>query len=311
MQKITIIGSGNVGATAAFLIAGFGLADVVLLDIIEGIPQGKALDMSQAAPLMGADGKLKGTNNYEDITDSNIVVVTAGLPRRPGMSRLDLLEKNGAIITQVVEKVTRFAPRAIMLIVTNPLDVMSYLAYRKSGWPKHRVIGMGGLLDSARFSYFLSSAANIPVTSANGIVIGAHGNTMVPLTSQATISGRPADKFISHEEMQTIVEKTKHGGAEIVSLLKTGSAFYAPATAIFTMVKAVINNEKRTISTCCLAEGEYEQSGLFLNLPAVIGAGGLEKIVELDISASEMKALKLSAEGIKKANEELNSDYEH
>jgi len=305
MRKITIIGSGNVGSTAAFLIAGFGLADVVLLDIIEGVPQGKALDMSQAVPLMEAETSILGTNDYADIADSDVVVVTAGLPRRPGMSRLDLLEKNGAIITQVVEKVNEFAPNAIMLIVTNPLDVMVYLAYRKSGRPKERVIGMGGLLDSARWRYFLSVAANVPVTKVGGIVIGAHGNTMVPLASQATISGRPATELIKATDMESIVEKTKHGGAEIVGLLKTGSAFYAPGTAIFTMVKAIINDEKRLISTCCLPGGEYGQSGLFLNLPAVIGAGGLEKIVELDISASEKKALELSAAGIKKANAEF------
>ncbi len=308
MRKITIIGSGNVGATAAFLIAGSGLADVVLLDIIEGVPQGKALDMSQAVPLMEAETSILGTNNYADITDSDVVVVTAGLPRRPGMSRLDLLGGNGAIITQVVEKVSEFAPNAVLIIVTNPLDVMSFLAYRKGGRPKQQVIGMGGLLDSARWRYFLSIAANVPTTKVGGLVIGAHGNTMVPLASLATISGRPATEFISPSDMKSVVEKTKHGGAEIVGLLKTGSAFYAPGTAIFTMIKAIINDEKRIISTCCLPDGEYGQSGLFLNLPAVIGAGGLEKIIELDISAAEKEALNLSAAGIREANKELISD---
>lgn len=305
MEKISIIGSGNVGATAAMLIAGNALADVVLLDIVGGVPQGKALDISQAMSLFDSKAMVGGTDDYADLTGSSVVVVAAGLPRQPGMSRLDLLKKNAAIVESVIGQAVKSAPAAILLMVTNPLDIMTYLAYKKSGLPKERVMGMGGLLDSARMRFFLAQMGNVPVTEVDAMVIGAHGDEMVPLVSQAKISGRLAAECLSPEELQAAVEGTKLVGAAIVELLKTGSAFYAPGAAIYQMVKAILNDEKRLTSTCCLAAGKYGLDGIFINLPAIIGAGGVEEIVELEISDEERAALERSAAGVKKAIKEL------
>lgn len=308
MKKTSIIGSGNVGATAALLIAAQGLADVTLLDIVEGTPQGKALDMSQAMALFDSNAKIRGTNDYGDLADSDVVVVTAGLPRRPGMPRSDLLSKNAAIVGSVVERVVKHAPQAILLMVTNPLDAMTYLAYKKSGWPKHRVMGMGGLLDTSRMRYYLAEAGGTAITGVEAMVVGAHGDDMVPVSSLAELDERRAGELLGKDVLSGIAEKTRHGGAEIVGLLKTGSAFYAPGASVATMVKAILKDEKETISTCCLAEGEYGQNGLFLNLPAIIGAGGVEKIVELDLSPDESAALKRSAESVRASIEELGFD---
>ncbi len=307
MKKVSIIGSGNVGATAALITAKEALGDVVLLDVVQGIPQGKALDLSAAMSLFQSPSKITGTDDYDDISGSDVVVITAGLPRQPGMSRSDLLKKNSAIVTSVVENIVDRCPDAILLIVTNPLDVMTYLAFKKSGLPKNRVLGMGGLLDTSRLRFFIAEAAEVEVERVEAMVIGAHSNDMVPLISLAKIDGKPVSEVLDKEAIEVIKEKTVNGGAKIVSLLKTGSAFYAPGSSAAAMVKAIIRDEKVTIPTCCLTEGEYGFNGIYINLPAIIGGGGVEKIVELEISESERGELNNSAEAIKTSIDELES----
>ena len=305
MKKVSIIGSGNVGATAALITAKEALADVVLLDIVEGVPQGKALDLSQAMSLFESPAHIIGTNDYDDITGSDVVVITAGLPRQPGMSRSDLLKKNSAIVTNVIENVVDRCPEAILLIVTNPLDVMSYLAFKKSGLPKNRVMGMGGLLDTSRLRYFISDVCEVDIERVYAMVIGAHSNDMVPLISLARIDDKPLNEILGIDAMEEIKEKTINGGAKIVSYLKTGSAFYAPGSSAARMVRAILRDEKTTIPTCCLAEGEYGIDGIYINLPAVIGSGGVEKIVETNISDAERGKLLGSVEAIKSSIREL------
>jgi len=305
MKKVSIIGSGNVGATAALVTAKEAIGDVILLDVVEGIPQGKALDLSQAMSLFDSPSKITGTNDYDDITGSDVIVITAGLPRQPGMSRSDLLKKNSAIVEVVVENVVDRCPDAVLLIVTNPLDVMTYLAFKKSGLPKNRVMGMGGLLDTSRLRFFIAAACEVDIERVDAIVIGAHSNDMVPLISLAKIDDKPISELLGIDAIEKIKEETINGGAKIVSHLKTGSAFYAPGSSAAKMVRAILRDEKVTIPTCCLAEGEYGIDGIYINLPATLGCGGVENIIEMDISKSEQDELKSSAEAIRVSIDEL------
>ena len=303
--KISIIGSGNVGANAALLTAVSGVADIVLVDVVDGLAKGKALDISHALSIMGIDAKVDGHAHFTYIVDSKIVVVTAGLARQPGMSRTDLLYKNAAIVKSVMAQVKNYAPNAIVIMVTNPLDAMTHLAWRETGFPPERVMGMGGLLDSGRFIYFLAEAAGVDRSTVEALVIGSHGDEMVPLAGLATASGRTLEMILGQEALAEVAEKTRRGGAEIVGLLKTGSAAYGPGAAISLMVKSIINDEKRVFPVCCLARGEYGQDGIYLNLPAVLGARGVERIVKLELPEAEQDALAASAAAVRKMLQEL------
>jgi malate dehydrogenase len=303
--KVSVIGAGNVGAEVARRIAEKNLADVVLLDILEGIPQGKALDMLQAGPIVGYNSKLFGTNDYADLKDSEVVVITAGLARKPGMSRDDLLKKNAEIITSTCEKIKQTAPNSIILVVTNPLDTMTYLAWKTSGFKSQRVLGMAPLLDLARMAAFISMELNVPVTEVKAMVLGTHGDLMVPVASKTTVSGKPISQMLSKEKIDQIVERTRNGGAEIVSFLKTGSAYYAPSAAAAYMVEAILKDKKEVIPSSVLARGEYGLNDLYVGLPAKLGKNGVEEIIEIDLTESEKEALKNSAEAIRKNNSKI------
>jgi malate dehydrogenase len=300
--KVSVIGAGNVGAEVARRLAEKDLADIVLLDIIEGIPQGKALDMLQAGPVAGYNSRIIGTNNFADIKDSGIVVVTAGLARKPGMSRDDLLQKNAAITTAVVENIKKYAPDAIILIVTNPLDTMTYLAWKVSGFKPNRVLGMAPLLDLARMAAFIALELNVPATEVKAVVLGTHGDLMVPIPSQTTVSGKPITDLLSKEKIAQIVKRTQNGGAEIVAYLKTGSAYYAPSAAAAYMAEAILQDKKEIICSSVLAQGEYGLNDLYIGLPARLGKNGVEEIVALELSREEMDALQKSANAIRETN---------
>lgn len=297
--KITIVGAGNVGATAAHWIASKELADVVLIDVVEGVPQGKALDLLQSSPVEGFDLSIKGTNDYADTADSDVVVITAGLPRKPGMSRDDLLRTNAKIVTEVTERVCKYSPNTILVIVSNPLDAMAYIAKKVSGFPRERVIGMAGVLDSSRFRTFVAEAANVSVEDVYGFVYGGHGDTMVPMTRYCSIAGVPLEKFLPKDKIDQIVERTKNGGAEIVNYLKTGSAFYAPAASVVQMVEAIVRDKKRVLPCAVCLEGEYGYKGLFVGVLAKLGTKGIEQVVELDLNETEKTNLKKSADAVK------------
>ncbi|MHB1323568.1 MAG: malate dehydrogenase [Coriobacteriia bacterium] len=298
LPKVTVVGAGQVGATTALLIALKSLADVVLVDVAEGIPQGKALDMMHARSVERFASTVTGTNEYGPTAGSDVVVVTAGLPRKPGMTREDLLAANGAIVRSVVAEVRESSPDAVLVLVTNPLDVMAHLAWRVSGFPAERVIGMGGVLDSARFAYFIAQATGAPITDVDALVIGAHGDTMVPLPRFSTVAGTPVSELLPAAEVADIVRRTVHGGAEVVSLLKTGSAFYAPAASVTQMVAAILGDTGAVLPCCVLLGGEYGLSGLHLNVPAALGQSGVRSIPELDLDAAELEALRASAVGV-------------
>jgi len=298
LPKVTVVGAGQVGATTALLIALKSLADVVLVDVAEGVPQGKALDMMHARSVERFASTVTGTNEYGPTAGSDVVVVTAGLPRKPGMTREDLLAANGAIVRSVVAEVRESSPDAVLVLVTNPLDVMAHLAWRMSGFPAERVIGMGGVLDSARFAYFIAQATGAPITDVDAIVIGAHGDTMVPLPRFSTVAGTPLPELLPAAEVADMVRRTVHGGAEVVSLLKTGSAFYAPAASVTQMVAAILGDTGAVLPCCVLLGGEYGLSGLHLNVPAGLGQSGVRSIPELDLDAAELEALRASAVGV-------------
>jgi len=300
--KISVIGAGNVGAEVARRIVEKELADVVLVDIIEGIPQGKALDMLQAGPIVGYNSIITGTNDFAEIKDSQVVVVTAGLARKPGMSRDDLLQKNAAIVTSVVENIKKYAPDSIILTVTNPLDTMTYLAWKVSGFAPNRILGMAPLLDLARMSAFIAMELNVPVTEVKSMVLGTHGDLMVPVPSQTTVSGKPISELISKDKIDKIVDRTRDGGAEIVGYLKTGSAYYAPSAAAAYMVEAILKDKKEIISASVYANGEYGLKNLYIGLPAKIGEKGVENIVEIKLTIEEKRALQKSAEAIRENN---------
>jgi malate dehydrogenase len=304
-KKIAVIGAGQVGGTTAELLALKELGDVVLVDIIEGFPQGKALDLAHMGPVYGYDTQIRGTNSYEDIKDSDIVVVTSGIPRKPGMSRDDLVTTNGNIIKEVTSNIVKYAPNAIIIMVTNPLDAMTFLAYKTSGFPKNRIIGMAGILDSSRFRAFLSMELNVSVKAINAFVLGSHGDTMVPSVTYTTVGGVPVKDLVPKERLDEIVKRTRKAGGEIVSLLKTGSAFYAPAAGITQMVESILHDKKELLPCCALCEGEYGIKDSFMGVPVLLGANGLEKIVEFKLSTEEEADLKRSAEAIKKTCEEL------
>jgi malate dehydrogenase len=298
-NKVTVIGAGNVGATTAQRIAEAGLADVVLVDIVEGLPQGKGLDLAEAAPVVGHDAAVTGTNDYADTAESDIVVVTSGLARQPGMSRDDLMAKNAGIVRAVVEQAVRHSPSAILIVVTNPLDAMCHVAMQASGFPRERVIGMAGVLDSARFRTFIARELGVSVEDTHAFVLGGHGDTMVPLPRYSTVAGIPITELLPPERVQALVERTANGGAEIVALLKTGSAFYAPAAATFEMVEAILLDRKRVLPCATYLQGEYGVDGLFVGVPVVLGAGGMERVIEIKLSADEQDAFGRSADAVR------------
>jgi malate dehydrogenase len=298
-NKITVVGAGNVGATAAHWLASKELGDVVLVDIIEGMPQGKALDLAQAAPVEGYDARLVGsTNDYSLTKDSDVVIITSGLARKPGMSRDDLLKTNAGIVSSVVDEVVRYSPDSILIIVSNPLDAMCQVALRRSGFPKHRVIGMAGVLDSARMRCFLAEALNVSVENVTAFVLGGHGDTMVPLPRYSTCAGIPITELLSPEQIESIVKRTAGGGAEIVSLLKTGSAYYAPSSASVEMTEAILKDKKKILPCAAYLEGEYGINGLYVGVPCKLGANGLEQIIEINLTAEERIALQKSAASV-------------
>ena len=297
--KIACIGAGNVGAAAAQYCAELDLGDIVLTDIVEGMPQGKALDLTQAGPIRGYNAMVQGTNDYKDIEGSDVVIITAGLPRQPGMSRLDLLEKNANIMGDICSNVKTYAPDSTVIIVTNPLDVMTYAAFKKLGFPAERVVGMAGCLDSARLRAFVAMELNTSMKNVDTMVLGSHGDTMVPLPQYTTVSGIPITRLLPQDRIDAIVERTRKGGGEIVSLLKTGSAYYAPAASAARMAQAIVRDEKQLLPCSALLTGQYGLEDVYIGVPVRLGKGGVEGILELDLSQDELKALQESAEEVR------------
>src|SRR5437868_8199112 len=294
-KKVSIVGAGSVGATAAHWIASKELADVVLIDIVEGVPQGKAVDLLEAMPIEKRDSVITGTNDYADTTNSDIVVITAGIPRKPGMSRDDLLNTNYKIMQDVIGKVVAASPNCILIVVSNPLDAMSQAAYKISKFNRNRVIGMAGVLDSARFRAFIAMELKVSVENVTAFVLGGHGDTMVPLPRYSTVAGIPITELIAPDKLKALVDRTANGGAEIVKYLKTGSAYYAPSAAATEMVEAILKDKKKIMPCAALLEGEYGINGLFVGVPCKLGAKGLEKIIEIKLTAEESAALQKSA----------------
>ncbi|MFB3922820.1 MAG: malate dehydrogenase [Terriglobia bacterium] len=298
-KKITVVGSGNVGATLAHRLADRQLGDIVLIDILEGIPQGKGLDLLESGPIEGYDVRIKGTNDYADTANSDLVVMTAGFPRKPGMSRDDLLKANYDVVKATTEKVVKHSPDCILIVVTNPLDAMAQTAYKVSGFSKNRVIGMAGVLDTARYRTFLAEALNVSVRDIQGLVLGGHGDTMVPVPSYTTVAGIPISQLMPKEQLDKIIARTAKGGGEIVNLLKTGSAFYAPSAAVAEMADAIFNDRKRILPCAAYLEGEYGINGLFVGVPVKLGAKGIEQIIEIKLTDEEKAALQKSAAAVK------------
>jgi len=298
-KKVSIVGAGNVGATAAHWIASKELADVVLIDIMEGVPQGKALDLLQAMPVEKRDSAILGTNDYADTANSDIVIITAGIPRKPGMSRDDLLNTNYKIMQDVVGKVVKYSPNCIIIVVSNPLDAMAQAAFKLSGFSRNRVLGMAGVLDSARFRTFIAQELNVSVENVTAFVLGGHGDTMVPLARYSTVAGIPITELIEPAKLAAMIERTSNGGAEIVKYLKTGSAFYAPSASAVEMVEAILKDKKKILPCAVYLEGEYGINGLFVGVPVKLGANGLEQIIEIKLTADEQAALNKSAASVK------------
>jgi len=298
-NKITIIGSGNVGATAAHWAASKELGDIILLDIAEGIPQGKALDLFEASPVEGFDSNVKGSNDYADTADSDVVIITAGLARKPGMSRDDLMKTNAGIVKSCAEQAAKFSPNAVFVIVSNPLDVMVYVAWKASGFPKERVVGMAGILDTARYRAFIAEEAGVSVEDIQALVLGGHGDSMVPLISCTTIAGIPVTEFIKQDKLDQIVQRTRDGGIEIVNYLKTGSAYYAPSAAAVQMAEAILKDKKRVLPCAAYLEGEYGISGVYCGVPVILGKDGIERVIEVKITDEERAALVKSADHVK------------
>ena len=304
-NKITVVGASHVGATVAQLTAYKELGDVVLVDIVEGIPQGKGLDLLESGPIEQFSGKVLGTNKYEDTADSNIVVITAGIPRKPGMSRDDLIGTNAKIVKSVVEQVIEHSPDTVLIVVSNPLDIMACVARNVSGFPKNRVLGMAGVLDSTRFRAFIAEDLNVSMEDTQAMVLGGHGDSMVPLPRYSTVSGIGIEELIPKDRLDKIVERTRKGGGEIVGLLKTGSAYYAPAASAVQMAESIIKDKKRILPCAAFLEGEYGIEGLFVGVPVKLGANGIEEIIEIKLSKEESSALKTSADAVKKTLSEL------
>lgn len=299
-NKITVAGAGHVGATCAQRLAEKELArDVVLIDIVEGIPQGKGLDQWESAPVEGFDSHIIGANDYEEAADSDLFIVTAGIARKPGMSRDDLLKTNASIVESVSKEIARVAPDSIIIMVSNPLDVMAYVAMKTTGFPRERVIGMAGVLDTARFRSFISLELGVSVEDIQALVLGGHGDTMVPLVSYTTIAGIPLTQFLGSERIEALIERTRKGGAEIVAHLKTGSAYYAPSAAAVQMAEAIVKDKRRILPCAAYLEGEYGHDGIFLGVPCQLGEGGLQRIIEVELTKSETEALASSAEAVR------------
>ncbi len=307
MSKVTVIGSGNVGATVAQYVAEKNISDVVLIDILEGIPQGKSLDLMEAAPINMHDRKLFGTNDYKDTKDSEIVVITAGIARKPGMSRDDLLKTNANIVQSCVKEAQKHSPDAIFITVTNPLDVMTYLTWKTSKLPTNKVIGMAGVLDSARFQAFIGMELNMSVQDVRAMVLGGHGDLMVPVPKYSTVNGVPITELMSAERVEALCQRTRDGGAEIVKLLKTGSAFYAPGASAAHMVEAILRDQNRLLPCCVYADGHYGLKDVYVGLPAVLGKGGVKKVVELDLGKENLDSLHKSAASIRENIDAMNS----
>jgi malate dehydrogenase len=304
-RKVSIIGAGAVGATLAHRVLESGMADVVLLDIFKNVALGKAMDLSDASPVIAHERSIIGTDDYKDIESSDIVVITAGLPRKPGMTRDELISKNALIIRDVALKVKAHAPSSIIIVVTNPLDVMTYLTYKVTGFPRNRVIGMAGLLDGSRFIYLIANELGVPRSSVETYVLGSHGDTMVPLISKTKVGGKPITGIMESGKLKAIVKRTCDRGAEIVSLFGSGSAYYSPSAAVFKMIESILKDKKETLAASAYLEGEYGLSDLYIGVPCKIGSGGIEEIVELDISKEEQAALERSSQAIKALNKLL------
>lgn len=306
-KKITVVGAGNVGATTTQRIAEMELGDVVMVDIIEDMPQGKALDLMEAAPVLGHDCRVTGANGFDETAGSDIVVITSGIARKPGMSRDDLLKTNVGIVKSVTEQIVSRSPDTILIIVSNPLDAMTYTAHRVSGFPRARIMGMAGVLDSARFRAFIAMELNVSVENIHAFVLGGHGDSMVPSTRYTTVAGVPVEKLIPADRLESIVQRTRDGGAEIVKLLKTGSAYYAPSAAVTEMVESIIKDKKKILPCAALCEGEYGVNGLFVGVPAVLGASGMERIFEIELTDKESEALKRSADAVETLCKEVDA----
>lgn len=305
-KKVTVVGAGNVGATAAQRLAEKELCDVVLVDIIDGVPQGKALDLTEAAPIEKHDAQLTGANAYEATANSNIVIITAGIPRKPGMSRDDLLSTNAGIMKNVTEQVAKRSPDAVIIVVSNPLDAMCHVAFEASGFPKQRVLGMAGVLDSARFRAFIAMELNVSVENTHAFVLGGHGDTMVPLPRYSTVAGIPITELMASDRIEAIVDRTRNGGAEIVSLLKTGSAYYAPASAAVEMAESILKDKKKILPCAVYLEGEYGLKDLFIGVPVKLGASGIEDVIEINLTEDEKAALNRSAEAVEELKTALS-----
>jgi malate dehydrogenase len=298
-NKIALVGGGNIGGVLAEQIAYRELGDVVIFDVVEGLPQGKALDMAEGAPVVGSDARVTGTNTYEGIAGANLVIITAGLARKPGMSRDDLLATNLKIMKQVAEGVRDHAPDATVIVVSNPLDAMVYTFKEISGFPKNRVVGMAGVLDSTRFRSFVAWELDVSVEDVTALVLGGHGDTMVPLVRYCTVAGIPVDRLLSADKIESIVKRTKAAGGEVVALLKTGSAFVSPAVSAISMAESILKDKKRVLACACLCEGEYGVDGLYVGVPCVLGANGVERIIEVELNAEEQKMFDASVEHVR------------
>ena len=298
-KKVTVVGAGNVGATLAQRIVEAELADVVLVDVAEGMPQGKALDLMEAGPVMGYDTVISGTNGYEETAGSDIIVITAGIPRKPGQSREALIEVNADVVKKVAVSAARYSPHAIMIVVTNPMDEMAYVTMKESGFPRERVFGMGGVLDSARFRTFIAMELGVSVENTHAFVLGGHGDSMVPLPRYSTVAGIPITELMTREQIERIVGRTRNGGAEIVSLLKTGSAYYAPSAATLEMIEAVLHDKKKILPCSVYLNGEYGVTGVFAGVPAKLGARGVEQVVEIKLNEQERTVFMKSVEAVR------------
>lgn len=305
-KKLTVIGAGNVGASVAAYASAQELGDVVLIDILEGIPQGKGLDLYEATTVLGVDTMVTGTCDYEATRDSDVIVITAGIARKPGMSRDDLLSTNVKIVGDVAEKAAKYSPDAIIIVVSNPLDAMVYTAWKKTGFAPRKIVGMAGVLDTARFRAFIAEEIGVSVEDIHALVLGGHGDTMVPLTRYCFVGGVPVTRFMSSERLEEIVKRTRQGGAEIVGLLKTGSAYYAPAASAIQMARSILLDKKRLLPVAAYLEGEYGEKGIFVGVPAILGAAGVERVVEVDLTSDESLAFKRSAQAVKDLVKEVD-----
>ncbi len=308
MKKVTIVGSGKYGSMTALRVAEYDIVDqVVMTDIVEGLPQGLALDMNQSRYVEKFSSRIVGTNDYQDTSESDVVVITAGLPRKPGMTRMDLLEVNANIVSDVTTNILKHSDSPIIIVVTNPLDQMTTLVSQVSGLPKNKVIGQAGVLDSSRFAYFISEKWNVNMNEVEALTLGSHGETMVPIPSQCKVSGKPLSEFLSENEILELVQKTSDGGAEIVGLLKTGSAYFAPSSSAATMVKSIISDSNEIVPACSWVDGEFGINNVYLGVPTMLGSEGVTKVVEIDLEENELDALKAASKSVKTKVEELNS----